>query len=65
MPFSTQSKHGQGTKRKLKREMVLRMKDSIKYEKGNLTMGIHTPNRLSSIKEMAPSKNQMVTCETT
>ena len=44
-----------------KKRMVLRMKDSTKFEKGNLTIGICTLNELSSIKTIASLKNQMVT----
>ena len=39
------------------------MKDSTKSKKGNQAIGICTTNKLSSIKTIASSKNQMMTFE--
>lgn len=46
-----------------KKKKVLRMKDSTKSKKGNLTIGICIPNKLSSIITITSLKNQMVTYE--
>ena len=39
------------------------MKDFTKFEKGNLAIGIYTPNRISSFETISPLKNQLTTFE--